>query len=219
MFVGHYAASFLSKFVAPSLPLWLLFLAAQLVDLCWDALILLGIEKARIVPGFNASNNLDLYYMPFTHSLSSTLIWSVGTAVIYRLFRPGAHSSTAAIVLGLTTGAHWILDLVVHVPDLPLWFDSHKVGFGLWNMPRATVALEIGIVWMTAVLARSVVVPAAGTRMLLLAALLTGIQLLSTVHQPTQLISMVAQLFATYIMLAVVAWWAELPNSKRRAAP
>jgi hypothetical protein len=68
MFVGHYGASFAAKKADDSIPLWVLFLAVQLLDVVWAPLVLLGIEKVRIVPGFTATNPLDLYYMPYTAS-------------------------------------------------------------------------------------------------------------------------------------------------------
>ena len=64
MFVGHYGPSFAGKAIEKSIPLWVLFLAVQLPDVFWSILVLLGIEKVRIVPGITKTNPLDLYYMP-----------------------------------------------------------------------------------------------------------------------------------------------------------
>ncbi len=88
MFVGHYGAGFAVKRVDQSIPLWVLFIAVQMLDVLWAPFILLGVEKARIVPGITASNPLDLYYVPFTHSLLAALLWSVGAWVVYRFARP-----------------------------------------------------------------------------------------------------------------------------------
>ncbi len=39
-----------------------------------------------------------------------------------------------AFVLGAAVLLHWVFDLIVHTPDLPLLGDgSTKAGFGLWN--------------------------------------------------------------------------------------
>ena len=81
MFIGHYGPSFACKAAKPAIPLWVLFLAVQFVDIVWSILVLLGIEKVRIVPGFTATNPLDLYYMPYTHSLPGAALWSAGAAV------------------------------------------------------------------------------------------------------------------------------------------
>lgn len=74
MFIGHYGAGLAVKAADRSIPLWLLFLAVQLVDVAWAVLVILGIEKVRIVPGITATNPLDLYYMPYTHSLVAALL-------------------------------------------------------------------------------------------------------------------------------------------------
>jgi hypothetical protein len=52
MFVGHYGISFAAKRSAVGLPLWVWFIAVQWLDVVWSLLVLLGIEKLRIVPGF-----------------------------------------------------------------------------------------------------------------------------------------------------------------------
>jgi hypothetical protein len=56
--------SYGGKAVQPSVPLWVLFLAVQFLDVLWGIFVLLGVEKVRIVPGITATNPLDLYYMP-----------------------------------------------------------------------------------------------------------------------------------------------------------
>lgn len=149
MFVGHYGVSFACKGVERRLPLWLLFLAAQFVDILWSILELLGIEKIRIVPGITATNPLDLYYMPYTHSLVAAVVWSVLVFLGYRMFvsRRSASADRPAIFLALAVFSHWILDLLVHRPDLPLYDNSHKVGMGLWNYPMPAFALEAAILF------------------------------------------------------------------------
>ena len=146
MFIGHYGPSFACKAAKPAIPLWVLFLAVQLVDIVWSVLVLFGIEKVRIVPGFTATNPLDLYYMPYTHSLPGATLWSVGAAIAYRIIVPAQKWSAAAIV-GAAVFSHWILDLVVHRPDLALYDDSYKVGFGLWNYPATAFILEIALLF------------------------------------------------------------------------
>ena len=87
MFTGHYSFSFAGKALADQdsdkrIPLWLLFLAVQWIYVMWSIFVLLGIEKVRIVPGITASNALDLYYMPYTHSLLGVLCWSALAYVV-----------------------------------------------------------------------------------------------------------------------------------------
>ena len=60
MFIGHYGISFIAKGMEKSIPLWLLFIAVQFVDVLWAIFVYAGIEKVRIVPGITATNPLDL---------------------------------------------------------------------------------------------------------------------------------------------------------------
>jgi hypothetical protein len=147
MFVGHYGVSFAAKRVAPVIPLWALFIAVQLLDVFWAPFVLLGIEKVRIVPGITASNPLDLYYMPYTHSLLAALLWSVAALLFCRLFVSWGRVGRAALIVALAVFSHWILDLVVHRPDLPLYDNTAKVGLGLWNVPTVAFALEAALLF------------------------------------------------------------------------
>jgi len=141
MFVGHYGPSFAIKSFRPAIPLWLLFIAVQFVDVLWAVLVLLGVEKVRIVPGITASNPLDLYYMPYTHSLVAAIFWSVAAGVVIWLL-PRVATRTAAIWLGVAVFSHWVLDFLVHRPDLPVYDDTMKIGLGLWNYPAVALSLE-----------------------------------------------------------------------------
>ena len=70
MFIGHFAPAFVAAAVTPDRPrLGIYFLAAQLVDWAFFAFVLIGVEDLRIVPGITAMNPMDLYHMPYTHSL------------------------------------------------------------------------------------------------------------------------------------------------------
>ena len=158
MFVGHYSASLVGKRFAPELPLWALLLAAQAVDVAWATFILLGVEHVRIVPGHTATNPLDLYHMPYTHSLPAALAWSLGVALVgwawARRAAPDAAKRVAG-VLAAVVFSHWLLDLIVHVPDLPLWDDRAKVGLGLWNHVVASTVLELALLIGAALWLRS----------------------------------------------------------------
>lgn len=72
MFAGHYAASFGAGRLERRIPLWHLFIATQFLDTAWCVFILLGIERARFASSLG-STPLDLYYMPYTHSLPGAL--------------------------------------------------------------------------------------------------------------------------------------------------
>jgi len=145
MFVGHYSVAFAVKTERNKIPLWVLFVAVQLLDFLWAPFILLGIEKMRIVPGITATNALDLYYMPYTHSLVGALFWSAAAYVIYKIGWRGIASNAAALLVGFAVFSHWLLDLIVHRPDLAIYDDTLKVGFGLWNHRGLEFGLEIAL--------------------------------------------------------------------------
>jgi hypothetical protein len=139
MFIGHYGPSFAAKRFELAVPLWVLFIAVQLLDVFWSMFVLLGIEKVRIVPGFTKTNALDLYYMPYTHSLPGALAWAVVAGFAYMAI---SRSKRGGVLVGVAVFSHWPLDLVVHRPDLPLYDNAFKVGFGLWDYPVVTLVVE-----------------------------------------------------------------------------
>lgn len=144
MFVGHYAASLALKRFEKRASLGALFLAVQFVDIVFFPLALLGIERLNVVENFTQSTHFELVYMPYTHSLVAFLIWS---GLAYALFRwVIVKSHSVAVVVALAVMSHWLLDVIVHTPDMPLWSDaSLKLGFGLWNNAIATYVLEAAL--------------------------------------------------------------------------
>ena len=214
MFVGHYGISFAAKRLDKTIPLWVLFLAVQLLDLGWGVLVPLGVEKVRIVPGITASNPLDLYYMPYTHSLVAALLWSLAGYVVYRSGRGFGASRRAALLVAAAVFSHWVLDLIVHRPDLPLYDDTLKMGLGLWNYPLAAFLVEgsLLVAGLLLYLRSSVALSPAGRY----SAPLFGLVLLITqafvvTVQPLPSITFAALLFlVSYAGLAATAYRVEL---------
>lgn len=146
MFTGHYGPSFAANATEKRLPLWLLFVAVQFVDVLWAIFVLLGIEKVRIVPGITAASPLDLYYMPYTHSLVGALCWSLFAFAFCQLV-PRWRGLSPGLILAAAVFSHWILDLVVHRPDLSLYDNVYKMGFGLWNYRVLSFILEMVVLF------------------------------------------------------------------------
>ena len=145
MFIGHYAAAFAARAVKPAVPLWVLFVAVQLVDFAWAAFIITGVEHVRIEPGLMAASSLDLYHMPWTHSLVAALIWSVAAGAIYMLFKRGGSALMAGVIIAAAVFSHWLADLIVHAPDLAVYPGGPKLGFGLWNSLFWSQLVEVGL--------------------------------------------------------------------------
>jgi len=139
VFIGHNAVAFAAKRVAPKTSLGVLMAAAMLVDLIWPIFLLLGIEHVRIQRGATKFTPLDFYDYPWTHSLVMGVAWGVAFGLLYwAVTRKGG----GAFVVALLVISHWLLDFVVHRPDLPIWPGGPKVGLGLWNSPMATIVIE-----------------------------------------------------------------------------
>jgi hypothetical protein len=139
MFLGHYGLAFASKRVAPRTKLGTLVFAAQWADELWPILLLLGVERVRIVPGLMAASPLDFVAYPISHSLLVDIGWG---ALIGGRSYAVRRDVRGAVVVGALVVSHWVLDLLVHRPDLPLWPGGPVVGLGLWNSVPLTYLAE-----------------------------------------------------------------------------
>ena len=141
MFIGHFGIGFGAKSAAPKVSLGSLFLAAQFIDLLWPTLLLLGIERVRIVPGATAVTPLIFEHYPVSHSLLAVLGWAVLVGCVYLALR---RERIGALVLGVLVLSHWGLDALVHHPDLPLYPGSASVvGLEAWSSLPVTLAIEL----------------------------------------------------------------------------
>jgi membrane-bound metal-dependent hydrolase YbcI (DUF457 family) len=143
MFIGHFGAGLVAKKFAPRVSLGTLFLSAQFIDLLWPTFLLFA-------PGETPGVPLAFEHYPLSHSLLAVVGWAVGVALVYYFLR---REMRGAWVIGLAVLSHWVLDLVVHVPDLPLYpGDSPLLGFGLWQSVVWTQVVEFALlglgVWL-----------------------------------------------------------------------
>jgi hypothetical protein len=144
MFLGHFGVALAAKKLAPKTSLGTLFLAAQFADLTWPIFLLLGWENVQIDPGNTRVTPLNFSSYPISHSLLAEIGFGIALGLIYYALRrknPGA--SRAAMVLAVCVPSHWVLDWIVHRPDLPLtpWSRTFH-GLGLWSSVPITFALE-----------------------------------------------------------------------------
>ena len=142
MFIGHFAAAMAAKRAAPAVSLGWLFAAAQLPDLLWPALLLAGVERARVAPGDTAFTPLAFEHYPWSHSLLMVALWGAVLAGAHH-WRRGRAAGGGLVLAGLVV-SHWLLDWVTHRPDLPLVPGAGpRLGLGLWNSVAATLAVEL----------------------------------------------------------------------------
>jgi hypothetical protein len=160
MFVGHYSAAFAAAALPKAPKLGTLFVAAQLVDIAFFAFVPMGVEAMRVAPGISAMNPMDLYHLPYTHSLLGAAAWAAGFGAVLLL---ATRSRAAAAIGAAVVLSHWFLDLIVHVPDLTLAGAPPKLGFGLWNYPAIEMPLELGLlgaaIWIYARRTRAIAKP------------------------------------------------------------
>lgn len=150
MFLGHFGLALAANSRAPDASLGTLVFAAQFLDLLWPTLLLTGVEQVRIAPGDTLVTPLAFEHYPVSHSLLAAIGWAL---LIGAACRWASGSMRVAWVAGALVFSHWLLDWVVHRPDLPLGFgDSPRFGLGLWQSLPATLVIELmllsGGVWL-----------------------------------------------------------------------
>ncbi len=215
MFIGHFAPAMIAARHkdAPSLPV--LFIGAQLVDWAFFGLLLTGAEKMRVTPGISVMNPMDLYHMPYTHSLLGSAIFAL---VFGALLFAATRSRTGALIAAAVVLSHWFLDLLVHVPDLTLAGSPPKLGFGLWNHPSIEMPLELaltfGSLWLYAKVAQPKVLPLVSLAGVLL--LLQAVNWFGPVEpEVTAGTSLLA--FFAFALATLLAWWVYRSESRKQA--
>ena len=215
MFLGHYGAAYALKRVEPRVSLGTLFLSVALVDTMWGIFLLAGWERARINPGLTPVTPLEFISYPLTHSLVAAVAWALLAAAIVYTWPTrdtSRHHWLKALVVGIAVASHWFLDLIVHLPDLPLvGDDSTRLGLGLWRNLSATIAVELLVflvgflIYLRWRLARGRIHLG---RILVLAALLVGLYAATLVSPPPSSIKLVAvvDIIGTVILAALADW-------------
>jgi hypothetical protein len=207
MFIGHYGVSFAAKRFTPRTSLGVLFLAVQLLDVLFALFVLAGLEKLRIVPGFTEYNPYDLYYMPYSHSLVGALSWSIVTGLVAAAL--GARRASWWIAGAVFS--HFLLDVPMHTPDMPILGDSSpKIGLGLWHhrdLALATEFVTLGIglwIWRRAPTLR----PWALARTVVFAVFLVALTVATPfLPPPRDEMQFGWQALGGYFVLAALAGW------------
>ena len=143
MFMGHYAPAVWDTQRGKGIvlvPVWMAFLAVQFMDIVFAVLAMTGVEgETRMIGG-------EPYFtIPYSHSLLTSLGWAALGGLIFKLIRPKSGAKGFWVVFGLVF-SHWVFDLIVHRPDLPIWPGSTiELGLSVWNWPYLAFALEMGL--------------------------------------------------------------------------
>ncbi|MCU1321316.1 MAG: hypothetical protein JWM43_965 [Acidobacteriaceae bacterium] len=146
MIAGHFGFAAIVKSREKKVPLWSLMLATVWLDIVFIPLLAMKIETFKPVPGATGSYGGNYIYADYTHSLLGALVVSA----VFGLFFAPRWGKRCAVVLGLVSFSHWVLDLVVHRHDMPLLPGNlgnlPRLGFGLWQFKTASVIVELLLV-------------------------------------------------------------------------
>lgn len=146
MLAGHFGVAGVVKAWRPEIPMAALLVATQLPDLVFAPLAIAGVETgAPAGPGLSGYGSL-LISAEYSHSLAGNVLLAVLVGLLVHCFLRGRWGRDAGLVLGGAVFSHWLLDLLVHRPDMPfLPGDAGGLpllGLGLWEIPAAAAAVE-----------------------------------------------------------------------------
>jgi len=145
MIAGHFGFAAIVKSRERSAPLWALMLATVWLDIIFVPLLAAHLETAQPI-STHAGYGGMIIHADYTHSIVGMLALSAALGAMF-LPRLGKRGAT---VVALVSASHWVLDLVVHRADMPLlpgnFVNLPRLGFGLWNHPRAAACVELVLV-------------------------------------------------------------------------
>lgn len=146
MTAGHFGFAAIVKSKETKVPLWSLMLSTYLLDIVFIILVSSGVESFRAMNPAHLAYGGAIIHAYYSHSLVGALIISIiaGAIATWRWQRK------SGLIIGGVVFSHWILDLIVHRPDLPILPGNignlPLLGFGLWNIPAASAILELFLV-------------------------------------------------------------------------
>jgi hypothetical protein len=146
MLAGHFGLAAIVKSRQPQIPLWALMLSTQLLDVIALVLLAFGLEYFVPIPGTTGNyGNLDIH-ADYSHSLVGALAISL-VAMLVTMIPWGRRNG---LIIGAMVFSHWILDLLVHRPDMPILPGNAGnlplLGLGLWNFQWVTAGIELALI-------------------------------------------------------------------------
>jgi hypothetical protein len=143
MFAGHVGAALAIGRFERHVNVGVFIFAAVFLDFALWLFVLLGWESITI-PADYAGTHQPEFVFPYSHGLLAAITWAALAGSAAYLWYPRLKDAKlrAAALVSAAVFSHWLLDALVHVPELPIaGAGSMKVGLGLWqSMPIALVA-------------------------------------------------------------------------------
>jgi hypothetical protein len=140
--INHAATGLIIKKIYPDVPMTVILVSVQLIEILWVVLNFLGVEKTTTENRVKSVSDVHLEYMPFSHSVVSTVVLAAGAWILIALVFRAAYVG-AAVALGICS--HLVLDLISHARDIAIAPipDSKKFGVGLYEKPTVAFVFEI----------------------------------------------------------------------------
>ncbi|MDD5712723.1 MAG: hypothetical protein PHY31_08205 [Smithellaceae bacterium] len=138
--INHAATGLIIKKIYPGVSLGPILVSVQLIEIIWVILNLVGVEKTKTENSVTSVSDVHLEYMPFSHSVVSTLVLAAVTWGLAWYFMDAKMG--AALALGICS--HLVLDLVSHSRDIVVapFLKSGKFGLGLYEKPAVAFVFE-----------------------------------------------------------------------------
>jgi len=139
--INHAATGLIIKKIYPDVPMTVILVSVQLIEILWVALNFLGVEKTTTKDRVTSVSDVHLEYMPFSHSVVSTVVLAAGAWLLVALGFKAVHVGTA-VALGICS--HLVLDLMSHARDIAIapFLESRKFGVGLYEKPAFAFVFE-----------------------------------------------------------------------------
>jgi hypothetical protein len=144
MFAGHVGAALAIGRGERRINPGIFVFASLLLDVLLWIFVLVGWEAVTIPPNFAFTHQPEFVF-PHSHGLMASIVWSLLAAAAASIGsrRRLVPKHRAATLVALAACSHWLLDALVHVPELPIaGASSMKVGLGLWQAMPVALALE-----------------------------------------------------------------------------
>jgi hypothetical protein len=142
---GHFGLAAVVKSSEPKVPLWALMFSTYLLDFIFIFLVAFGIESFAPLDPAHPAYGQVMIHAYYSHSLLGAAIIAIIAGVVARW----AWGKKAGLIIGGMVFSHWLLDLIVHRPDLPILPGNvgnlPLLGFGLWQLPIVAALVELAL--------------------------------------------------------------------------
>jgi hypothetical protein len=224
MFAGHVGAALVIARAEPRINAGTFVGAALLLDIVLWIFILLGWEAVSIPPDF-ATRHQAAFTFPYSHGLVAALAWSALAGMALAQASPALRERRVrlALLVGAAVFSHWVLDALVHAPEMPLaGAGSIKVGLGLWDrlpiglgLEAILVALGLGLFLPNAGLSRWRRFGVATISLLLLVFTIAG---MTVAPAPPSAAAMAGSSLVTLLVVCALFGWLDMARSPARRA-